>query len=816
MPVKLTAKVAVSNTAFSFDKQYTYLVPETMSNVVEAGIRVFVPFGGGNRKRQAVILSVDKEDLPIDKQLKPITEVLDSEAIFNSEQISLALWLKENCFCTYFDALSLMLPSGIHYDIRLSYKLLNPDLAIDKYGFTQTELDIVELLKKHHILNVQDIAKSLKLNKNELPLRNLLKYKVLKPVETAKKKLLDSSEKTVCVKELPEYIHLTPKQKLMYDFIKKAESASVKEVIYYTGVTKAVLTSLVKKNVVDMFESPSYRVPYDELKKGNVEEIKLTQKQQQVYEKIEDEYNKDLATVSLLYGVTGSGKTKVFTKLIDKAIADGKDVIMMVPEISLTSHMVRPFKERYGEKVAIYHSMLSMGERMDEWKRCKEGKAQIVLGTRSAVFAPFSNIGLIIMDEEQEYTYKSESSPRFNARDVAKFRANKHNALLLFSSATPSLESYHKAKNRKYSLHVLEQRYGKAKLPEVSIADMNKEILNGNRSAVSSVLYEALEENLQKGKQSVLLLNRRGYNTFVSCRQCKEVIKCDNCSLALRYHIANNRLMCHCCGYSIQATEKCPSCGGKLIYSGEGTQHIETDLNELLPNARILRIDADSTSAKFSFDEKFQNFKEKKYDIMLGTQMVAKGLDFPDVTLVGVINADQALYGDDFRSYERAFSLITQVVGRAGRSDEAGKAIIQTYTPENNIINLASKQDYESFYKSEIDIRKMLLYPPFSDICMVVFSGKNQNLTCNAAEDFFNVMTYNLNKYYKDMPVKVFTPVCASVIKINSKYRYKIIVKCRNSSRFREFISELLARFGSSPKYKAITAFADMNPYSIL
>ncbi len=816
MPLKLIAKVAVSNTTFSFDKQYTYLIPEKIQDNITPGMRVLLPFGGGNKKRQALILSISKENIPDKLQLKSITEILDSVAILTSEQVSLAIWLKEHCFCTYFDAFSLMIPSGIHYDIQLSYELIDKDIDLTQYNLTDIEISVLQLLKKHSKLKAKEIAKKLSLDKNKLPIDTLIQRALIKPIESAKKKLSDTSEKTACLNEILPNVHLTAKQKLVYDFIKKAESASIKEIIYYTGVTKAVLNSLVKKNIIDIFDSPSYKIPYDNLHNDIIEEINLTQKQHEIYKELEENYNKNKCEISLLYGITGSGKTKVFTKLIDKVIADGKDVILMVPEISLTSHMIRPFKERYGKKVAVYHSSLSMSERMDEWKRCKEGKAQIVLGTRSAVFVPFSNIGLIIMDEEQEYSYKSEASPRFNAKDVAKFRANKHNALLLFSSATPSLESYHKAKNKRYSLHILNERYGKAQLPQVIVADMNKEIQNGNKSSVSSVLYEALEQNMQNNKQSVLLLNRRGYNTFVRCRECNEVLKCGNCSLALRYHIANNRLMCHCCGYSMDFLKNCPNCGGKLIYSGEGTQHIETDIKELFPNARILRLDADSTSARFSFDKKFESFKNKEYDIMLGTQMVAKGLDFPDVTLVGVINADQSLYGDDFRSYERAFSLITQVVGRAGRSEQIGKAIIQTCTPENNIINLAAKQDYDCFYNSEIQIRKMLLYPPFTDICMIGFSGKNQALTHTAADDFFKVMTYNLNKEYRDIPIKVFTPVCSNVIKLNSKYRYKIVIKCRDSSRFREFIAELLVRFGNSPKYKSITAFADMNPYSIL
>ncbi len=818
MPVKQIAKVAVSKTSFSFDEMYSYVVPDFLQNSLYVGMRVLVPFGSGQRKRQALVLALIEEEID-ESRLKPILDTLDKVPILSEEQVSMGIWLKDACFCTYFDAFSAMLPSGIHYAVDTYYELAD---YIDEKSLIKLDdfqIRIIDFLKDKTIAKAEEIAKILAVNKKELKLNKLVKLGVIRLKELPAKKLRDASEKTVSLNHKCKDIKLSPKQKVVYDFLKQSQrkNVSFREIIYHTAVSKAVISALEKKSVIKIFDTEVYRTPYSNITIEKAEKIDLTEKQQRAFEEIKAEYEKNCARVSLLYGVTGSGKTKVYTKLIDEVLADGKQVILMVPEISLTSHMIKPFKKRYGDKVAIYHSSLSMGERMDEWKRCKEGKASIILGTRSAIFVPFDNIGLIIMDEEQEYTYKSESSPRFNTRDVAKFRIKKHNALLLLASATPSLETYHKAQKGKYSLHLLKERYGKAKLPQVNVVDMNNEVFSGNNTSLSSSLIEALDENLANSKQSVLLLNRRGYNTFVSCRMCKEVLKCKNCSIALRYHLANGRLMCHCCGYSEKAPSVCPNCKNEsLLYRGEGTQHIEKDIESIFPNARILRIDADSTIAKASFDEKFEAFKNKEYDIMLGTQMVAKGLDFPDVTLVGVLNADQALYGDDFRSYERAFSLITQVVGRAGRSVQSGKAIIQSYTPENNIIKLASEQDYNSFYESEIELRKMLLYPPFSDICMVAFSGNDDNKTRIAANDFFKVLTVTSKQEYQHLPLKVFTPLPASVIKISGKYRYKFIMKCRFNSEFKDFMKNLLIRFSKSKSYNGITAFVDINPYSFL
>ncbi|MBQ1944298.1 MAG: primosomal protein N', partial [Ruminococcus sp.] len=453
-----------------------------------------------------------------------------------------------------------------------------------------------------------------------------------------------------------------------------------------------------------------------------------------------------------------------------------------------------------------------LGERLDAYKRVKKGLAQIVIGTRSAVFAPFDDVGLVIMDEEQEYSYKSESAPRYHAREIAMFRCAQHNALLVLSSATPSVETYYYAQNGRYSLNVLTQRFGAAVLPEVVTADMNLEIQGGNASGFSDVLLQNIENNLEQGKQSILLLNRRGHHSFVTCTQCGEPVTCPNCSISLTYHSRNNRLMCHYCGYSVPYKNECPTCFGKsLRLGGTGTQKAEQDIGMIFPNARILRMDTDATSSKSSYERMISAFSRGDYDILVGTQMVAKGLDFPNVTLVGVLNADQMLYADDYRSYERTFSLLTQVVGRSGRGESKGLAVIQTHTPDNLIIAMAARQDYDAFYQAEITMRQAMLYPPFADICLVGFVGQDQALTLRAANAFLETFTALARTEYPDLPIRILGPSPALVVKVSNKYRYKLIIKCRNNRAFRALLSSALVAFDGLRAYARVTAYADMN-----
>lgn len=815
------AKVAVEGTLYHFDMEFDYIIPENIDTNNLVGSRVLVPFGLGNKKKHGVVFEVVSGKL--DEKIKPIYAVLDKAPLLSVEMISLARWMKRRYYCTLFDAVKTMLPSGINRKLVNYYKLSGNINFLEKFDLNDIEINIIEILKKKDkFISYKKLQLEISVDNLDKILLRLKKLGIILQKEDSINKVSDASIKMVAVTDIGKVknlnLKLTQKQKKVYDAIKACSEISVKEVCYYTGVTASVVDSLVKKGIVYYFENQVYRNPYKNIEKlYNKEDILLSDEQKISFNNLYKEYTSGKASVSLLYGVTGSGKTAVFMKLIEAVRKDKKGIIVMVPEIALTSSLIRQFHQRFGEKVAVFHSGLSAGERADEWKRVKNGDADIAIGTRSAVFAPFENLGLIIMDEEQEYTYKSDSSPRFHARDIAKFRCKQNNTLLVLASATPSIESYYMALNGRYSLNTISRRYGQANLPKVKIVDLNEEINKGNNSAFSEILIKELVENLQNHKQSIILMNRRGYNTFASCRACNEVLTCPNCSISLTYHSANGRLMCHYCGYSVEFTDECPNCHEHEIrYLGFGTQKIEEDLQKVVPEARILRMDADTTMAKFSHDRKFRLFSEGKYDIMIGTQMVAKGLDFDNVTLVGVLSADQSLYNNDFRSYERTFSLLTQVVGRAGRGNYAGRAIIQTYTPENSVISLAAQQNYDEFYNSEIKMRKAMLYPPFVDLCVICFSGKNQERILSAAKDFFNMLRKLASKDYSELPLRVLEPSQTTIIKLNNKYRHKLIIKFRNSRRFQELISRLLVWFEKDKKYSEVSVYVDVNPDMII
>lgn len=815
------AKVAVEGTLYHFDMEFDYIIPENIDTNNLVGSRVLVPFGLGNKKKHGVVFEVVSGKL--DEKIKPIYAVLDKAPLLSVEMISLARWMKKRYYCTLFDAVKTMLPSGINRKLVNYYKLSDNINFLEKFDLNDIEINIIEILKKKDkFISYKKLQLETSVDNLDKILLRLKKLGIILQKEDSINKVSDASIKMVAVTDIGKVenlnLKLTQKQKKVYDAIKACSEISVKEICYYTGVTTSVVDSLVKKGIVYYFENQVYRNPYKNIEKlYNKEDILLSDEQKTSFNNLYKEYTSGKASVSLLYGVTGSGKTAVFMKLIEAVRKDKKGIIVMVPEIALTSSLIRQFHQKFGEKVAVFHSGLSVGERADEWKRVKNGDADIAIGTRSAVFAPFENLGLIIMDEEQEYTYKSDSSPRFHARDIAKFRCKQNNTLLVLASATPSIESYYMALNGRYSLNTISRRYGQANLPKVKIVDLNEEINKGNNSAFSEILIKELVENLQNNKQSIILMNRRGYNTFASCRACNEVLTCPNCSISLTYHSANGRLMCHYCGYSVEFTDECPNCHEHEIrYLGFGTQKIEEDLQKVVPEARILRMDADTTMAKFSHDRKFRLFSEGKYDIMIGTQMVAKGLDFDNVTLVGVLSADQSLYNNDFRSYERTFSLLTQVVGRAGRGNYAGRAIIQTYTPENSVISLAAQQNYDEFYNSEIKMRKAMLYPPFVDLCVICFSGKNQERILSAAKDFFNMLRKLASKDYSELPLRVLEPSQTTIIKLNNKYRYKLIIKFRNSRRFQELISRLLVWFEKDKKYSEVSVYVDVNPDMII
>ena len=809
--------VAIENVAYHFDILYTYCVPDNLLNRELKGMRVMVPFGRGkNAKRQGVIFRVSSKEA--EDGVKPIISLLDENPVVSEEMLETARFLKDRTFCTYFEAIKVQIPTGFSFKTTENYFAIVSDGEVKLNDELKKVYDY--MLTFDCVLSKKQIFTELNLPSDSKVLEKLIAKNLVIKTYDAVKKIGDLTQKTAELAVKDEdfeamFSKLSEKQKSVVSVLNDVGIASLKDICYFTGVTPAVIKTLSKKGVVVISDKPKYRIPKMILSSKSREEITLTDIQQKAFYELSEKYRKG-SGVALLYGITGSGKTSVFLKLIDAVISEGRQVIVMVPEIALTPQMMAIFKGRYGDKVAIFHSALSVGERKDEYRRAANGEVKIVVGTRSAVFAPFKNIGLIVIDEEQEHTYKSESSPRYHTKDVAKFRAVRHNALVVLSSATPSIESYTNAVNGKYSLHTLTERYGIAVLPDVTVVDMKKDRQSGNKYAISSELLEALEKNLQDKKQSILLINRRGYNTFAACDSCGSVISCPSCSISMTYHSANNRLMCHYCGYSMPFTISCPECGKDHVrYSGFGTQKIEKEIEELLPEAKVLRMDTDSASSRQDFEKGLSEFSEGKYDIMLGTQMVAKGLDFEKVTLVGVISADQQLNNDDFRSEEKTFDLLTQVVGRAGRGENKGTAIIQTMTPENHIIRLAQKQDYRSFYENEIIIRKTMLYPPYCDLCSVCFISEKENNALLCSKEFLTELRRITSEKYKKQKIIVLGPMPPRISKINNKYRYRIIIKCKNSKDFRSMISELLVSFGKNPKFRDVTVTADINPESL-
>ncbi len=799
------ALVALEGATFSFDKLYTYVISPDLLNIAKEGCRVLVPFGRGNTKRQGMIFGITEGD---GKGLKSLFSLIDREPILTTEMLSVCEFLHERTFCTYYDAIHAILPAGLTHRL-VNYYSANKEFA-DVSLLSDSEKDIYLYLSNNTEKSDSDIVKIFGVVP-ELLQKMEEKGALLKNLDT-KQKIKDATQKWVRLSEdFDPESKLTPRQKEVMDLILEVGSAAVKEICYFTGVTVSVIEGLIRKGFLISFEKEVYR-SVKAVSKPKQTEIVLTDEQQIAFEGLIKEFKDQNPKVSLLYGITGSGKTQVFLKLVDEAVKENKGVIVMVPEISLTPQLMDIFSSRYGDKIAVFHSAMSLGKRMDEWKRIKDGKALIALGTRSAVFAPTENLGLIIMDEEQEHTYKSEQSPRYHARDVASFRIKCSGGLLVLASATPSLESFTKAKQGKISLYTLKNRYGNAVLPEVETVDTRKEMQNGNRGIISRRLYEAVNETLEKGEQAILLLNRRGHNTYISCPQCGNVEVCPNCSISLTYHSANNRLMCHYCGYSEAVAQKCSECGGEHVkFSGFGTQKAEEELKTLFPNANVLRLDADSTMARDSYANYLKRFADGEYDIMLGTQMVAKGLDFPNVTLVGVLGADNAMYSEDFKSFERMFSLLTQVIGRAGRGESEGSAVIQTADPENNIIELAQNQDYDSFYESEILNRKMMIYPPYCDICVV----STRSILRENAEKAINLIFGEIKKELQNkdsVKVIILGPSQASIPRVNNRYRYRMIIKCKNNKDFRNLLKKAI-----SVKLPADSTVAvDFNPENII
>ena len=745
-----TVGVAVSNATFHFDKLYTYAVMPDQQDAVRLGSMVLVPFGRGSRARMGVVLACDEE--PESSKLKFLFDVAPASACLTPELLRLVHFLKERTFCTYYEAVKAVIPYGAQY---------KPAVAAD--GVTP----VLQKQLTRHTENSYKLA-------GTLP---------AKPKPTAKQlaavALLGGGERTQT--ELEE-----------------------------KGISRAVLDNLCAKGVLECSKVNKSIDLYSSIPLKN-EPIRLTAEQQAAYEALLPHLEDAAPHGALLYGVTGSGKTLVFLKLIERCLQLGKRALVLVPEISLTPQMILRLKSRFGKRVAVQHSALNHTERLLQWQMIQDGGADIVVGTRSAIFSPLENIGLVIIDEEQEHTYRSESAPRYSAHEVARQRAAENGALLLLASATPSTESYFAAQHGRTQLVRLTQRYGGNPLPHVEIVDMRAELASGNPREISLALEDAIRRNLDAGKQTILLLNRRGYQTIAQCEDCREVLKCQKCSVPMVYHKSAHKLLCHYCGSQMDPPpQKCPTCGGKLQYRGFGTQKAEEELAKLFPEARILRMDQDSTAAKDAHEKLLARFARHEYDIMVGTQMVAKGLDFEDVTLVGVLGIDSLLFAQGFRAYETVFSLVTQVVGRSGRAKDPGFAIIQTTDPNNPVLNLAAAQDYDAFFEQEIAYRKLGLYPPFCGLCVVGFAGPKEIEVARAAARFAALLGQQAAKQ-PDLPLRVLGPTPGNIEKINEAYRYKLTVKCRNDRRFRDLMRETLGLYEQEKLPGKATVVVDLH-----
>ena len=729
-----TVGVAVSNATFHFDKLYTYAVMPAQQDAVRLGSMVLVPFGRGSRARMGVVLACDAE--PESSKLKYLFDVAPASACLTPELLKLVYFLKERTFCTYYEAVKAVIPYGAQY---------KPAVAAD--GVTP----VLQKQLTRHTENSYQLA-------GELP---------AKPKPTAK--------------QLAAVALLSGGPRTQGELEEKGISRAVLDNL----CTKGVLACTRVNRSIDLYAS----IPFQN------EPIVLTEEQQAAYGALLPHLEDTAPHSALLYGVTGSGKTLVFLKLIERCLQLGRKALVLVPEISLTPQMILRLKSQFGRRVAVQHSALNHTERLLQWQMIQDGGADIVVGTRSAIFSPLENIGLVIIDEEQEHTYRSESAPRYSAHEVARQRAAENGALLLLASATPSTESYFAAQKGRTQLVRLTKRYGGNPLPSVQIVDMRAELASGNPREISLALEDAIRRNLEAHKQTILLLNRRGYQTVAQCEDCREVLKCPKCSVPMVYHKASHKLLCHYCGSQMDPPPKnCSACGGKLQYRGFGTQKAEEELAKLFPEARILRMDQDSTAAKDAHEKLLARFADHEYDIMVGTQMVAKGLDFEDVTLVGVLGIDSLLFAQGFRAYETVFSLITQVVGRSGRAKDPGFAIIQTTDPDNPVLNLAAAQDYDAFFEQEIAYRRLGLYPPFCGLCVIGFAGGKEIEVARAAARFSALLGQQAARQ-PDLPLRVLGPTPGNIEKINDNYRYKLTIKCRNDRRFRDLVRETLGLY---------------------
>ena len=809
----LIAKVAVEAATYAIDKPYDYLVPQSLAAGARVGLRVTVPFGRGNRTSEGMILALSQGKGR--SGLKAVTALLDQEPVMDETRLKLAFWMRERYFCTLYAAIRTILPAGLWYRLREEYVLtVDRETALDS-GETALERRVLETLTAREGRGDLELLRQACGGGVAAALRDLEERGLLRLESTATRKIQDKLIRRAALAVEPDaaLAAVSPRRRsapMRYEVVKllaAVGSALTTDLCYFTGASMQTIRGLERSGLVTLSEEEAFRVPRLESAAGGP--ITLTEEQQEAFDGVMDLAKAGKPACALLYGVTGSGKTAVYIRLLQEVVRHGRRGMILVPEIALTPQMMARFSAYFGDRVAMLHSGLRLSERYDQWKRVRLGQVDVVLGTRSAIFAPLEDLGMVILDEEHEPSYQSENPPRYHAREVAKFLCARQGATLVLGSATPSVESAYYGRQGVYRTFALHSRYNRQSLPRVLIADMRQEVRQGNATMISEPLRLELEENLRRGEQSILFLNRRGNSRMLLCGECGEVPSCPRCSVPLTYHSANGRLMCHYCGHSQRAVPVCPACGGRMKAVGAGTQKVEEELHQLFPEAAVLRMDADTVSG--NHERLLSRFEKEKIPILLGTQMVAKGLDFENVTLVGVLAADLSLYMEQYTAAERTFSLLTQVVGRAGRGSKDGRAVIQTYTPDNEVITAAARQDYGSFYAGEIRMRKVRRCPPFADIFTVTVSGTEEEAVLQGACALRRALLLAAKTQKEGEPPEVLGPAPAPVLKVNNRFRYRIIWIGRNDHDTRALLSERIQAFARWKGSRGLTVFIDCN-----
>ena len=811
----MIAKIAVSAAVFAIDKPYDYRVPQGMD--LQPGMRVSIPFGRGNRTCEGIVLALSEGE---EGSLKPVAAALDDAPVLDKRGLHLAAFLRERYFCTFYDAIKAVLPAGIWFRERNRYAIVPGAEWKTALGRRPDALAVMQTLESLGGSAEEDaLRKQFTENELEEALRFLLRKKLITCDTAHRRRVRDKTERIVTLavsaEEALEYAQSRRRSASMQCAVLEMLSAlgecAAKELCYFTGATAATLNRLEAMGYLTSRTQEEFRCARITPAKLDGP-LLLNEEQQAACDGLTDQAAQEHPGVALLYGVTGSGKTSVYIQLISRCLPQGKSAILLVPEIALTPQLLALFAAHFGENVAVLHSSLSIGERYDAYKRIRSGEARVVIGTRSAVFAPARNLGLLIVDEEQEHTYKSENSPRYHAREVAIYRGAQENALVLLGSATPSVESMYRAKKEIYRLYIMHSRYNRKALPPVELVDMKQELKSGNPTAISEPLLFALRENLQNGQQSILFLNRRGTSRMIACVDCGYVPVCPACSANYTYHHANGRLMCHYCGRSEPLPVRCPVCGGHLKQIGCGTQKVQEQLENLLPGVRVLRMDADTISAVNTHEKLLRQFQEEKIPILLGTQMVTKGLNFENVTLVGVVDADLSLYVPSYKAAETTFSMITQVVGRAGRGSVGGRAVIQTMTPQNRVLALAAQQDYDVFFEEELPLRELRGCPPFRDLLTVTFHGLNEEAVWRGAQEFRTALAAHLaSAYYRQEQAAILGPAPAAVARVNYRYRCRLTLSCVNTRNLRQLVAYCMREFAKDRKNRGVGVFADVN-----